>query len=140
MEDRSSRRMRTLVTHMARSTKGSNQRPDTLMQDRTSANSTKVLLQRTAGPYMWVKRVASTRSRCARHVRFTSDNDRLGASQRTGASCQQATSARLFDHLVGAGREPHWHVDTQRPGGLEIEHELELDGLDHGQLAWLIAS
>src|SRR5215475_3293624 len=45
-----------------------------------------------------------------------------------------------LDHLVGAGREPHWHVDTQRPGGLEIEHEFELDGLDHGQLAWLIAS
>src|SRR5262245_38930882 len=39
---------------MARSTKGSNQRPDTLMQDRTSANSMKVLLQRTAGPYIWV--------------------------------------------------------------------------------------
>jgi hypothetical protein len=37
---------------MARSTKGSNQRPDTLMQDRTSANSMKVLLQRTAGPYI----------------------------------------------------------------------------------------
>jgi hypothetical protein len=40
---------------MARSTKGSNQRPDTLMQDRTSANSIKVLLQRTARPYMWVR-------------------------------------------------------------------------------------
>src|SRR5215831_3008124 len=39
---------------MARSTRGSNQRPDTLMQDRTSANSMKVLLQRTAGPYIWV--------------------------------------------------------------------------------------
>jgi hypothetical protein len=63
MEDRSSRRMRTLVTRkarrglsaneiacalismMARST-CSNQRPDTLMQD---------LLQRTAGPYIRVK-------------------------------------------------------------------------------------
>jgi hypothetical protein len=39
---------------MARSTRGSNQRPDTLMQDRTSA-SMKVLLQRTAGPYIGVK-------------------------------------------------------------------------------------
>jgi hypothetical protein len=39
---------------MARSTRGSNQRPDTLMQDRTSANSMKVLLQRTAGPYIRV--------------------------------------------------------------------------------------
>src|SRR5262249_41086804 len=33
---------------MARSTKGSNQRSNTLMQDRTSANSMKVLLQRQA--------------------------------------------------------------------------------------------
>jgi hypothetical protein len=28
--------------------------PDTLMQDRTSANSTKSSWQRTAGPYIWV--------------------------------------------------------------------------------------
>ena len=59
MEDRSYRRMRTLVTQMAirgrsankttralismmaRSTTCSNQKPDTLMQDRTSARSTK---------------------------------------------------------------------------------------------------
>ena len=59
MEDRSYRRMRTLVTKwpirgrsgnktaralismMARSTTRSNQKPDTLMQDRTSARSTK---------------------------------------------------------------------------------------------------
>src|SRR5262245_64581893 len=50
---------RALISMMARSTKGSNQRPDTLMQDRTSANSMKVLLQRTAGPYIWVNRVIS---------------------------------------------------------------------------------
>src|SRR5262249_8864389 len=31
---------RTLISMMARSTKGSNQRPDTLVQDRTCANST----------------------------------------------------------------------------------------------------
>jgi hypothetical protein len=46
---------RALIHMMARSTRGSNQRPDTLMQDRTSANSMKVLLQRTAGPYIRVK-------------------------------------------------------------------------------------
>jgi hypothetical protein len=61
MEDRSSRRMRTLVTQMvhrdlsakknagalismmARSSNRSNQRPDTLMQDRKAARSTKPL-------------------------------------------------------------------------------------------------
>src|SRR5260370_14463625 len=51
---------------MARSTKYFNQRPDTLMQDRTSANSMKVLLQRTAGPYIWVIRVRSTQRSSAR--------------------------------------------------------------------------
>src|SRR5258708_39662084 len=71
MEDRSSRRVRTLVTQkarrglsaneiacalismMARST-CSNQRPDTLMQDPLTP-ARQNLLQRTAGPYIWVK-------------------------------------------------------------------------------------
>ena len=55
---------------MARSTRGSNQRPDTLMQDRTSANSMKVLLQRTAGPYIWVIRDQGHRGPAALDVRF----------------------------------------------------------------------
>jgi len=72
MEDRSSRRMRTLVTRMAhgglsakknagalismmaRSTNRSNQRPDTLMQDRKPPDR-RNLLRRTAGPYIGVK-------------------------------------------------------------------------------------
>ena len=71
MEDRSSRRLRTLVTQMARrglsanevagalismtagSTMSSNQRPDTLMQDR-SCQFDEHLLRRTAGPYIRV--------------------------------------------------------------------------------------
>jgi hypothetical protein len=72
MEDRSSRRMRNLVTQMAarglsanenvcalismvaRSTARSNQRPDTLMQDR-KPQTDESLLQRTAAPYIGVK-------------------------------------------------------------------------------------
>ena len=72
MEVRSSRRMRTLVTQMARSglsaneiaralismmarsVTSSNQRPDTLMQDRYRQLD-EILLRRTAGPYIWVK-------------------------------------------------------------------------------------
>jgi hypothetical protein len=71
MEDRSSRRVRTLVTQkarrglsaneiacalismMVRST-CSNQRPNTLTQDRISQLD-QSLLQRAAGPYIWVK-------------------------------------------------------------------------------------
>ena len=72
MEDRSSGRVRTLVTQMARrglsanenaralismmarSTTRSNQRPDTLMQDRSPPDR-RNFLQRTAGPYIRVK-------------------------------------------------------------------------------------
>src|ERR1700693_1956181 len=71
MEDRSSRRMRTLVTPMALRglsvnevaralismmvrSKCSNQRPDTLMQDR-SPPARRNHLQRTARPDNWVK-------------------------------------------------------------------------------------
>src|SRR5215475_16090275 len=57
---------------MARSIKGSSQRPDTLMQDRTSANSMKVLLQRAAGPYIrGQKRKSSER---ANVFRFTPES------------------------------------------------------------------
>jgi hypothetical protein len=45
---------RALISMMIPEQKRLNQRPDTLMQDHTSASSTKVLLQRTAGPYIWV--------------------------------------------------------------------------------------
>src|SRR5215468_9900962 len=43
-----------LISMMARSTTCSNQRPDTLMQDRI-CRIEENLLQRTAGPYIWVK-------------------------------------------------------------------------------------
>ena len=70
MEVRSSRRVRTLVTQMAlrglsaneiagalipmmARARRSNQRPDTLMQDRYRQLD-EILLLRTAGPYIWV--------------------------------------------------------------------------------------
>jgi hypothetical protein len=45
------------------------------MQDRPSANSMKVLLQRTAGPYIRVRCVTSARSRRARNVRYVPKAD-----------------------------------------------------------------
>ena len=86
MEDRSSRRMRTLVTLMAhgglsgnetvctlismvaRGTKRSNRRPDTLMQDRQPLNR-RNFLRHTAGPYM---RVISPVWPSAEYVRLSS--------------------------------------------------------------------
>jgi hypothetical protein len=45
----------------------------------------------------------------------------------------------LIDHLVGALLEMQWHVETERLGGLKVDHQLELDrGLD-GKLARLRA-
>jgi len=45
----------------------------------------------------------------------------------------------LLDHLVGALLELQRHVEAERLGGLEVDHQLELDrGLD-GKLARLLA-
>src|SRR5258707_15806193 len=45
----------SMISMMARSTTRSNLRPDTLMQDRRRQFD-EIFLQRTAGPYIWVKR------------------------------------------------------------------------------------
>jgi hypothetical protein len=87
MEDRSSRRLRILVTQMAKSglsaneiagalismmarSKRSKQRPDTLMQDRYYQLED-ILLRRTAGPYMGSN---CDLTRSARQVRLWSDS------------------------------------------------------------------
>ena len=57
------------------------------MQDRKSAVSIKVLLQRTAGPYIRVNRYRSTRRRRPRNVRFTPNSDRIDASRQSVAKC-----------------------------------------------------
>jgi hypothetical protein len=36
---------------------------------------------------------------------------------------------RLFDRLVGSGKQRLWNVETERFGGLEIDDQLDLDGL-----------
>ena len=51
----------------------------------------------------------------------------------------KADIGSLFDHLVGALLEMQRHVEAERLGGLEVDHQLELDrGLD-GKLARLRA-
>src|SRR5262249_45488532 len=87
---------------MARSTKSSNQRPDTLMQDRTSAVSIKVLLQRTAGPYIWViSRHSIITEPCPLYPQKRTWSATTGMS----ALCQQrhlrsAADSSLFDQLA----------------------------------------
>jgi hypothetical protein len=46
--------------------------------------------------------------------------------------CQFAlhlTVCRLFDHLVGDGEQPRWHLDAKRARRLQVKDELELGGL-----------
>jgi hypothetical protein len=31
----------------------------------------------------------------------------------------------LFDHLVGALLEKEWHVDAERLGGFEVDHQVK---------------
>src|SRR5262245_12656519 len=82
---------------MARSIKGSSQRPDTLMQDRTSANSMKVLLQRAAGPYIGVK----TGSALAEHkTSAASANTDMCALSSTSAMTTLADLSRARDSQV----------------------------------------
>src|SRR5215510_12351709 len=36
-----------------------------------------------------------------------------------------------FDHLIGAAEQLCWHFEPERLGGLQVDHQLELDwGLD----------
>ena len=45
----------------------------------------------------------------------------------------------LFDHLVGAGGVATAHVQTERLGGLEVDHRLVLSRRLHRQVGRLLA-
>src|ERR1700730_300275 len=48
-------------------------------------------------------------------------------------------NAALLDNLVGAGEQRRRHREAERPGGLQIDDELELDRLLHRQVGWFLA-
>src|SRR5262245_55437738 len=116
MEDRSSRRMRTLVTRMvhrdlsakknagalismmARSPNRSNQRPDTLMQDRKPPDR-RNLLRRTAGPYIRVIRYRS----------LGDENRSMSAMPRKGRLAVEASSVAMGQNRTHAPQQTPLH-------------------------------
>jgi hypothetical protein len=46
---------------------------------------------------------------------------------------------RLFDHLIGAGKQRGRHGEAERFGGLEVDCQLEFRGYFDWQLTWLFA-
>src|SRR5215472_8584751 len=43
-------------------------------------------------------------------------------------------STPSFDHLVGAGEQRRWHIEAERPSGVEVDHQLELGRLHDWQV------
>jgi hypothetical protein len=52
----------------------------------------------------------------------------------TPRSIQFEQDVTLLDHVIGAGKERGWHIETHRLGGLEIDNKLKLDGLLNWQV------
>jgi hypothetical protein len=86
----------------------------------------------------------ATKERCRDRVRSTSISGNKFARLLRRVSAisgreQTQQTALLFDHLVGALLEKQRHVQSERLGSLEIDHQLKLDwGLD-GKHARLLA-
>src|SRR5215813_11840170 len=50
-----------------------------------------------------------------------------------------AANCGLFDHLVGDGEQPRREAEAECPGGVEVDHELELGRLHDREVGGLLA-
>jgi len=94
------------------------------MQDRTSANSMKVLLQRTAGPYIWVNHDRCGRSHATMYVRCCPKADKR-ADVSLSPLCAKTGlmhRSKLFARLVPAARKAGYDSTT-----LDLVEAISLD-------------
>jgi hypothetical protein len=82
---------------------------------------------------------AETKGHCPDQVRFTSVN-RCPPRRSAGlfvANCgpMHRNKNDSFDHLVGTDEERCGNFEAERFGGLEVDHQLELDWCLDGKLA-----
>jgi hypothetical protein len=60
-----------------------------------------------------------------------------GHRERLRGRFRETGRCALFDHLVSAGEQRRRHTEAKRLGGLEVDHQLELDRLRDRQVGWL---